>query len=164
MQKIIIASAALWLLAGANATLAATIVECEDAAGNRSFEAACPPGSQLVEEKKYYTGPKNTGPDLDRLQAEQPVVLYSVPTCEACDVVRSYLNSRGTPFTEKNVSDDAALQEELSAISGELSVPVVTIGEQMVSGYNKPALKEKLDTAGYPGEKTADNSQQQTVK
>lgn len=164
MQQNIIAFVALGLLVGANAAAAATILQCEDAEGNRSFETSCPPGSKLVEEKNYYTGPKNSGPDLDSLQAEQPVTLYSVPACEACDVVRSYLNSRDTPFTEKNVENNVDLQEELSAITGELSVPVVTIGEAMVAGYNRAELKEKLDSAGYPDEKIAGHSQQQTTE
>ncbi|MCS3902992.1 glutaredoxin [Methylohalomonas lacus] len=140
----------LCLLAVTGPAVAATIVQCEDADGNRTFEASCPPGTTQVEKKSYYTGPKDTAPDLETLKAERPVVLYRVPTCEACDAVSNYLDNRGTPYSEKNVSDDAELQEELLSISGELSVPVVTVGEEMVAGYNRPMLSDKLDAAGYP--------------
>lgn len=140
----------LGLLAVAGGAQSATIVQCEDAAGNRSFAANCPPGSSIVETRKYYTGPADEGPDREALKADHPVTLYMVPTCEACDVVRNYLVSHAIPFSEKDVSNDVALQEELTAISGELSVPVVTVGEEIVSGYNNALLESKLEAAGYP--------------
>ncbi len=142
--------ACLSLLAVTGPAAAATIVQCEDADGNRTFEASCPPGTTQVEKKSYYTGPKNEAPDLETLKEERPVVLYRVPTCEACDAVSNYLDNRGTPYSEKNVSDDAELQEELMSLSGELSVPVVTVGEEMIAGYNRAMLSDKLDEAGYP--------------
>lgn len=155
MRRImIIGLAAAGLLLAAHAQ-AVTIVQCEDADGNKTYQEKCPPGTTAVETKDFYTGPKATAPDMESLKENKPVVLYSVETCDACDLVRNYLNTRGTPFNEKPVGDNAELQEELIDITGELSVPVVTIGQETVEGYNKAQIKDKLDQAGYP-----DNSEQ----
>ena len=148
-QIIIVFTAATGLLLGTVAQ-AVTIVQCRDAEGNVTYQESCPPGSEVVGTSKIYTGPKDKGPDLEQLKEDKPVVFYSVETCDACDLVRNYLNTRGIPFSEKAIGDDAELQEELIAKTGELSVPVVTIGEEVVEGYNKPTLKDKLDAAGYP--------------
>lgn len=153
MRPIIISLAAVFLLVPA--AHAVTIVQCRDAEGNVTYQEKCPPGSEVVGTKNIYTGPKDKGPDLEQLKEDKPVVFYSVETCDACDLVRSYLQTRGIPFNEKSIRDDAELQEELIAKTGELSVPVVTIGEEVVEGYNKPVLKDKLDAAGYP-DKTAE--------
>lgn len=134
---------------------AATIVQCEDSDGERFYADSCPAGSKQVEQKNFYTGPRGDGEiDMAALQREHPVTLYSVPACDACDLVRNYLNQRGVPFAETDVSTDAEQQETLIAKSGELSVPVVTIGEQIVTGYNKPTLRDRLDSAGYPAADT----------
>jgi len=161
MRQVIIGIAAAGLLVGP-AAQAVTIVQCEDADGNRTYQESCPPGTEVVETKNVYTGPKESAPDLEALQEDKPVVFYSVATCDACDLVRSYLNTRGIPFSEKAVGDDAELQEELIAKTGELSVPVVTIGEEVVEGYNKPVLKDKLDAAGYP-DKTAEAAAEESA-
>jgi len=162
MQQIIIAVAACGLLLGP-AAQAVTIVQCEDAEGNRTYQEKCPPGSKVVGTKSIYTGPKDSAPDLEALQEEYPVVLYSVETCDACDLVRNYLKNRGIPFSEKSVGDDAELQEELIARTGELSVPVVTIGDEVVEGYNKPVLKGKLDEVGYPDKMATEKSEAATA-
>jgi glutaredoxin len=144
----------LMLLAGKAG--AVTIYECEDEAGNRSFQQACPPGTTRIDTRQVYTGPRETVPDMAAISAEAPVVFYSVPTCDACDLVRNYLDQRGIPFTENNVSNDIDLQGELMERTGELSVPVVMVGDQQISGYNQPLLESELNAAGYPEEAPAE--------
>lgn len=134
---------------------AVKIHECVDEHGIRSFQQQpCPPDTASADTRQIYTGPRETGPDMAAITASAPVVFYSVPTCEACDLTRNYLNERGVPFQEKNVIDDIELQEELMAKTGELSVPVVFVGNKRVSGYNRAQLESELDSAGYPGEVT----------
>ena len=137
--------------------LAAKIVECVDASGRTYFADKCPQATALVRERRV--GSKRSGgPDLQKLAEESPVVLYSTNVCEACELMRHYLDKRGTPFSEKNVAEDAELQEELKKKSGALQVPVVSVGEKIVHGFNRGALKEALDGAGYPDDTAAAES------
>ena len=156
MRRITIIASLLAGLGLSTGSTAVTVVQCEDAEGNRTYQESCPPGTSVVEKKQIYTGPKQTGPDMEALKANKPVTLYRVETCEACDMVSDYLQERGVPFSLKNANDDVEVQKELREKTGELSVPVVTIGDDaVVTGYNKSGLKEKLDQAGYP-----DNTEQ----
>jgi len=151
MRRITIITSLLAGLGLSTGSTAVTIVQCEDAEGNRTYQESCPPGTSEVEKKQFYTGPKQTGPDMETLKANKPVTLYRVETCEACDMVSDYLQKRGVPFSLKNANDNVEVQKELREKTGELSVPVVTIGdESVVTGYNKSGLNEKLDQAGYP--------------
>ena len=118
------------------------IVICEDEEGNQTFEKACSPGTSLVGEKKISVGKNSSGTvDLSKLN----VVVYTIPDCETCENVAIYLKSRDIPFSEKDVSKDPKMQQELTKLSGKLSVPVTVIGEEVVSGYDREKIGNILD-------------------
>jgi glutaredoxin len=125
---------------------AVVVYECEDGLGNRAFERHCPPGTTLISERKIYTGKKDADiPDVD-------ITFYTVPSCDACDIVRNVLDKYGAQYAEKNVKEDVALQIELQERTGEegtLSVPTVIIGEKMIIGHNKQNLVSILEEAGF---------------
>lgn len=81
-----------------------------------------------------------------------PVTLYVSAACGApCQQGRDYLNGRGIPFSEREVAsneDIAALAERLGG--GELSVPVLQVGEKTSRGFLSSAWTGLLDAAGYP--------------
>ncbi len=130
---------------------AVTIVECVDANGERSFRSSCPPEMKKESERKIRGLRTVKGPDLEAITAAAPIVFYSVPQCDACDMMRQLLQGRGFPFEEKNVSEDAVNQQALKDATGTLTVPAVTIGAEVVSGYSRSALDLALKQAGYPG-------------
>jgi glutaredoxin len=128
---------------------AVTVLECVDADGTSSFRDKCPPGTTKKGEKQLLGVGGDDAPSIDELATTNPITLFSVPNCDACDLVRSRLDSRKLPYTEKNVQDDAALQEEMKAATGGLTVPAVTIGSKVLTGYSADALDGALDAAGY---------------
>jgi len=138
------------LLVAAAASAAVTVYECVDEAGERFYADQCPPGTQVAEEKRLRGTPAQPAPDLAAIAAENPVTLYAVPQCDACDLVRNQLQRRGIPFTEKDASGDLAIQDELKSLAGGLTVPVVSLSGNVLTGYNRAALDAALDEAGYP--------------
>jgi len=76
------------------------------------------------------------------------LTLYSKKQCDACDRVRELLNERGLPFTEKNAGTDAEVQVELKELAGVLAVPVLAIGDRVLTGYNRDLILSELDAAG----------------
>jgi glutaredoxin len=70
--------------------------------------------------------------------------------CGYCDLARLYLEKRKVPFTEKNLENNPALQQELKQKTGSLSVPAITIGDKVMNGYLESLLGGELDAAGYP--------------
>mgnify|MGYP001155988723 CR=1 FL=1 len=72
------------------------------------------------------------------------VTVYTTPTCGFCHQVRAYLNQRGVPFTEYDVSLDPQAAAEMVRLSGQQGVPVVLIDGQVVVGFNRPLIDQLL--------------------
>ena len=87
--------------------------------------------------------------ELRQVVSKFPVTLYAANSCVPCGSGRTLLNSRGVPFTEKTVNtpEDA---EALLRISGENSLPFLTIGGQQIKGYSDSEWTQFLNAAGYP--------------
>ena len=129
---------------------AVTVIECVDASGNSSFADKCPPGTTKKGEIQIRGFGGSDEPSLDEIAAANPITFYSVPDCDACDLVRNLLSTRNLPFTEKNVHDNAEMQEELKAVTGGLTVPATKIGSNISTGYSRSAIDNALEQAGYP--------------
>ncbi|NKB37810.1 MAG: hypothetical protein GKR93_11670 [Gammaproteobacteria bacterium] len=122
----------------------AQIHECEDQLGNRTFEKHCPPGTKSLSTKNYTVKKSKEGPSLPSL------TMYMIPECEVCDEMRKDLSSKNINITEKNIKDNGELQQELKIkTDGDLRVPVLIIGEKIISGYDAAKLEVALQQAGY---------------
>lgn len=58
-----------------------------------------------------------------------------------------YLSRKGVPFTEKNISRMPEARQELIEM-GVMSVPVILIGEQRLTGFNPALIDAALKAAG----------------
>jgi glutaredoxin 3 len=72
------------------------------------------------------------------------VKLYTTPTCVPCKAVKQFLNDREVAFTEIDVAADKEAMQELVRISGNITVPVVTIDGEVVVGFDKARMAELL--------------------
>jgi glutaredoxin len=86
---------------------------------------------------------------LRQVVARYPVTLYTAKDCAPCNSGRNLLNARGIPYTEKliNTPEDG---DALKRLSGEASLPFLTIGGQQIKGYSDTEWTQFLDAAGYP--------------
>ena len=87
--------------------------------------------------------------ELRQAAQRYPVVLYTTATCGPCESARQLLRQRGIPFTERTVAtpaDSAAMQR----LTGRADLPAVTVGSQVIGGYNAGETNTYLDAAGYP--------------
>ena len=130
---------------------AVTVYQCVDANGDMTFQDSCPPGTTKTGEKQLKSKLRDDDRvDIQQIARENPVTLYAVQDCDACDLVRAQLERRAVPFTERDVSVEVDLPEEVQNESGQVTVPTVTVAEHMLTGYNKGGLDSALDGAGYP--------------
>lgn len=135
------------LVYGSGVVAAVNIVECEDAQGNRIFQKTCPPGMVEVSSKRISTGSS----DKDEQQQgslDLEVVLYVIPNCGACTEVREFLQAKEIAFTEKDVSEDISLQQELTELAGSLGVPTTVFGDEVVTGYQRSQMESIIEQAG----------------
>ncbi|MBT9465218.1 glutaredoxin domain-containing protein [Hydrogenophaga sp.] len=87
--------------------------------------------------------------ELRQVSNRYPVTLYTSSECAPCNSGRNLLNARGIPYAEKTIStnEDA---EALKRLSGQASLPFLTIGSQQIKGYSDSEWTQFLDAAGYP--------------
>ena len=74
-----------------------------------------------------------------------PTTFYAVPWCTKCHRVRTFLDAAGVPYTEVNPDDDSDARLRLAdAAGGDLSVPAVQVGEQVLVAPDDEALADAL--------------------
>ena len=75
-------------------------------------------------------------------QETKTVVIYSTPTCHFCHMMKDYLTEKNIAFTDHNVAVDLEKRQEMMEKSGQMGVPVIFIGDDMVIGFDQ----RKIDT------------------
>lgn len=109
-------------------------------------------GKYKVETRDYGVKDESTQIAAEELRAvalQYPITLYMTDKCASCDLLRNYLKGKKVPFKEKNVAGDLKVQEELKGIVGELVVPALTIGKEVVRGFSRSTLDGRLKAVGY---------------
>lgn len=142
-------TALLAALLAASPTFAAKLYKWVDEAGNVSYQdRPPPPGQGRVEERPY---PVDRAAAAAEPDARLPkVTLYVIPDCDACDQARTYLQSWDLEFTEKNVSSEHPdAQAEMKKKIGQLTVPVISVGDKAIRGFIEPSVRQALEDAGY---------------
>src|SRR5438105_1599600 len=51
-----------------------------------------------------------------------------------------FLSQQGVPYVEKDVSRDRAAATEMTRRSGQRGVPVITYGDEVIVGFDRPRL------------------------
>lgn len=87
--------------------------------------------------------------ELRQVATKYPVTLYTGDNCAPCGAGRSLLTSRGVPFSEKTVTTNEDT-EALRRLSGDNSLPFMTIGSQQLKGFSDAEWTQFLNAAGYP--------------
>ncbi len=72
------------------------------------------------------------------------VTVYTTPTCPWCNRLKDFLQEEGIVYNEVNVAEDIDGAKKMITLTGQRSVPVTVIGEQIVIGYNPEGIKELL--------------------
>ncbi|MFA5793912.1 MAG: glutaredoxin domain-containing protein [Candidatus Brocadiia bacterium] len=72
------------------------------------------------------------------------VKVYSTPTCPWCVKVKDFLSRRNILFEDIDVSKDPDNAKELLEVSGQYGVPVITMDDQIVIGFDPIRIEELL--------------------
>ncbi len=107
------------------------------------------PAQSLAITRSAGTGTAGLPVELRTATERFPVTIYTGADCGPCISARSFLVSRGVPFTERTVSSNDDI-EALQRLSGGRSLPFATIGGQHIRGFSNSEWSQYLDAAGYP--------------
>ncbi len=72
------------------------------------------------------------------------VTVYSTPTCPYCKLVKKFLAEHKVKFTDIDVSADSDAADRMIKKTGQMGVPVIEIGDEILIGYDEKKLKKAL--------------------
>ena len=75
------------------------------------------------------------------------VEIFSTSTCHFCHMAKEWLTEKGIPFTDYNVGEDMAKRKEMVEMTGQLGVPVIRIGDDVMVGFNQEQMAKILEVA-----------------
>jgi glutaredoxin-like YruB-family protein len=76
--------------------------------------------------------------------ATPTVTIYSTPTCHFCHAAKDFFTEHNVQFTDHNVAADLPKRQEMIQKSGQMGVPVITIDDKLVVGFDEDKLRELL--------------------
>ncbi len=80
----------------------------------------------------------------------KPVSIYTTVTCGYCKMAKEYFQKNNVEYQEFDVGTDLAKRQEMIEKSGQMGVPVITVGSDMIVGFNKARLQELLGLSDTP--------------
>jgi len=73
------------------------------------------------------------------------VTIYTTPACPFCVQAKRFMQERDLSYTEHNVKEDLEKRHEMVEVSGQMGVPVIVVGEQVLIGFNPEKLGKALE-------------------
>jgi len=139
----------------AQATAQQTIYRWVDKDGKVQFSDTPPPNeAKNVTQKRAGGGyvESSTLPYATQMAMKtSPATLYVSGDCGAyCSQARALLGKRGVPYTEKDAGTDKAAADAVQQLAGGFFVPLLTLGEAKLKGFDEDSWQSALDVAGYP--------------
>ena len=75
---------------------------------------------------------------------DTPVTIYSTPVCHFCHAAKEFFAANNVAYTEYDVAADAEKRQAMIDMTGQMGVPVIQIGDDVVIGFDEGKLKELL--------------------
>ena len=72
------------------------------------------------------------------------VRVYSAPRCPWCQRAKDFLREHGVEFEDIDVLKDKRIGKEIAEKTGQLGIPVIEIGEELVVGFDRNRLVKLL--------------------
>lgn len=72
------------------------------------------------------------------------VTIYTTPSCVYCKMAKAFFQENAVSYQEKNVAMDPVAREDMVKKSGQLGVPVIDVGGEIVIGFDQERLSELL--------------------
>lgn len=73
------------------------------------------------------------------------VKVYGTPTCPYCRQTKEFLKKNNIEFEDIDVSSNQQQAQQMRDKTGQMSVPVIDIGGQVIVGFNPQELRNALN-------------------
>jgi len=75
------------------------------------------------------------------------VTVYSTKTCPYCRMAKALLERLGVAYTSVDVGEDAGAARKMIKLSGQRGVPVITVDDEVIVGFDARRLNELFGTS-----------------
>lgn len=75
------------------------------------------------------------------------VTIYTTPSCVYCKMAKEFFKENNIKYTELNVAEDDEAREEMVEKTGQMGVPVIMVGDQIIVGFDEDKISEILSIA-----------------
>ena len=72
------------------------------------------------------------------------VTIYTTPTCGYCKMAKEFFATNNVNYIEYNVGTDLEKRKEMIERSGQMGVPVIFVGDEMIVGFDRSRISELL--------------------
>lgn len=72
------------------------------------------------------------------------IIIYSTPSCPYCVYAKNFFTQKGVTFEDVDVSRDHARAREMVQKSGQMGVPVIDIGGNIIVGFQPDVFDELI--------------------
>lgn len=75
---------------------------------------------------------------------DKTVTIYSTPVCHFCHLAKEFFAENNIAYVEHDVASDLDKRKEMIDVTGQMGVPVIQIGDDIVIGFDEAKVKELL--------------------
>lgn len=75
---------------------------------------------------------------------ENKVTIYSTPSCHFCHAAKAFFDENDVAYEDIDVAGDQEKRQEMIEMTGQMGVPVIKIGEDVIVGFDEGKVKELL--------------------
>ncbi len=72
------------------------------------------------------------------------VTIYSTPSCHFCHAAKDFFAEKGVAYTDYNVLDNMEKRQEMIDMTGQMGVPVIRIGDDVIVGFDQAKIEELI--------------------
>jgi glutaredoxin-like YruB-family protein len=75
------------------------------------------------------------------------VTIYSTPSCHFCHAAKEFFDEHGVKYEDIDVAANLEARKEMVDMTGQMGVPVIRIGDDVVVGFDEGKIRELLKIA-----------------
>ena len=75
---------------------------------------------------------------------EVQAIIYSTPVCHFCQAAKEFFKENNIIYEDINVAENAEERQKMIEMTGQMGVPVIRIGDDVVIGFDEGKVKELL--------------------
>jgi len=72
------------------------------------------------------------------------VRIYSTPICPFCKRAKEFFKKHNVEYEDINVAENEKARDEMVEKSGQMSVPVIEVGDKIIVGFDEQELRKTL--------------------